>query len=607
MGHGNEWNEQMKENKHTFINELLSLEQAILDGQMLSVDKWQAIPSELRKKSPLLLQAECEDGFLQGRLTETKQLLETALKGFAAQANESAMLAMMGMLGLLYEQVGDYHESMPIVTLLLQEWKRTPEGCSGFVPWALAWASSNGHLQSIQSVRKEDDYSEEGDYSPASLFLHAVDRFSKEGRPLWAAFVMLDRLLYDPLIDHTALQAWRQRLEWLDRHLKKDELGIALRDMLGPEPSISAIELLPGRYAYLSQAVLLHNISVSPEQHLASDIQIQCYAAAAAAQRCIQAGNYEGAKSEVTAASHLREILDTPAIRRTFEAIAEQLTAMSMKAAAVTYSEASLSGDVFAPRAFVEPSSVAENGSTWRIRLMGGIRFTSSEGVLAEPVWKRRRAGELLVFLLLQPGYKANREQLLERVFSKGEAAKRSNQLYVTLHDLRHTLKDMGLPEAVYAKRGVIGIEEALVEQIDVESYVALSRVGDQLWMDDREAACRLYNEAMLLYGLIASELPYAEWLEQAREQLLDRQTNMLKRLVLNDLELNEDVRTEQRLNEWIALRPDQEEAYETMIRYCLSKGHRAEAISWYKRLERIFNEELGIKPLEATRRLLWK
>ena len=72
---------------------------------------------------------------------------KAALKGFAAQADEASMLAMMGMLALLYEQVGDRQEAQPLLALLNQEWNRTPELCSGFVPWALARAAGNGTMQ----------------------------------------------------------------------------------------------------------------------------------------------------------------------------------------------------------------------------------------------------------------------------------------------------------------------------------------------------------------------------------------------------------------------------------------------------------------------------
>ena len=159
-------------------------------------------------------------------------------------------------------------------------------------------------------------------------------------------------------------------------------------------------------------------------------------------------------------------------------------------------------------------------------------------------------------------GYKSNRDHVIERVFGEGDPGKRSNQLYVTLHDLRSALKEIGLhEETVYAKRGVIGISEQIIESVDVETFMTLSRVGDQLWMDDREAASRLYDKALPLYGMLGTELPHADWLDRAREQLLDRQTTMIKRLAAFYGEQNDEAREEQQLSDWIALRPDQQEA----------------------------------------------
>ncbi|UVI29857.1 AfsR/SARP family transcriptional regulator [Paenibacillus spongiae] len=594
--------------KDAWVNKLLSLEQAILDGQNLSADELRVIPAEVRKRSPLLLQAECEDGLLQGRLIETKHLLETALKGFAAQANESAMLAMMGMLGLLYEQVGDRNESVPIVTLLLQEWQRTPEACSGFVPWALARASANRGLPGATDFQ-----------DPETLFRHAAEQFGNEGKPLWTAFVMLDRLLYDPSAAAYGRPEWRTRLQWLNRHLDKDNLGVALIATLTTgHPSVKEVASLPERYAYLVKAILLKTGYEKPAYSLACDNESQFFTSAAEAERLLEEGDDTGAKAEYETMQRLKKLVSTPAINRRFDDIAAMLDRLFPKESRDSEESGDPSAeeeagqadnshlvDMFIPR----PASVPMNNpdDKWRIKLMGGIRFSTTDGSYAEPAWKRRRAGELLVYLLLQPGYKANREQIIDRVFGEGDTSKRSNQLYVTLHDLRHTLKEMGMTDTVYAKRGVIGLEEHTIEQIDVETYVALSRVGDQLWMDDREAACRLYDEALPLYGQLATELPSAEWLERLREQLLDRQTNMLKRIAIYYSELQDDVRAEQRLNEWIALRPEQEEAYETMIRHCLDKGHRAEAINWFKRLERISKEELGVELLEKTKRLIWQ
>ncbi|MBW7459585.1 hypothetical protein K0U00_36560, partial [Paenibacillus sepulcri] len=69
-----------------WLSKTLNMEQVLLDGRTLSMEQLAEIPQDIRLKSPLLLRAECEDGLLHGRLVETQQLLEMALKGFAAQA-----------------------------------------------------------------------------------------------------------------------------------------------------------------------------------------------------------------------------------------------------------------------------------------------------------------------------------------------------------------------------------------------------------------------------------------------------------------------------------------------------------------------------------------
>lgn len=582
--------EQRNENSH-WLNEVLTIEQEILDGRMPGTMKLQAIPEEIRMKSPLLLRAACEDGLLNGRIIETKQWLESALKGFAAQADESSMLSMMGMLGLLYEQVGDRQEAQPILAFLRQEWNRTPENCNGFVPWALARNAASEGLESG------------GDPNAANpLYFAAAEAFRRESKPVWSAFVLLDRLLFDPLtVGDSDWQLW---LLYLERHLTEETYRDALYEVLAHRrPSIEQCDRLPARFAYLCKAVLLQAPHDKPVHELAGDIEIQVYVSAAKVKQLLASGNRVRAAIELQAMERLQQIVSTPATRRLYQSLSSSVQHQSDETEQQWQASES---------AAIEGSAAAEGEQQsmsvrWRIKLIDGILFSTQQGATAEPVWKRRKAGELLVYLLLQPGYKANREQVIERVFGEGEAAKRSNQLYVTLHDLRQTLKDVGMSQdPVYAKRGVIGIDEGIVDIVDAEVYITLSRVGDQLWLDDREAACRLYDEALPLYGYLATELPGTEWLERIREQLIERQTVMLKRLAAYYAEQQDEVRVEQRLADWIALRPEQEEAYEAMIRHCLYRSRRAEAIGWYRRLERMCRDN-GTEPLEETKRLLWE
>ncbi|WP_165822634.1 AfsR/SARP family transcriptional regulator [Paenibacillus montanisoli] len=582
-----------------WLKEVLKAEQTILDGQTPAIAQLLAIPADIRMKSPLLLRAECEDGLLRGRLIETKQRLEAALKGFAAQADDTAMLTMMAMLGLLYEQVGDKQESKPVMALLAEEWERNPECCSGFVPWALARAAAN------RNARYE---------SAQQLFIDAAQRFREEGKPLWMGYVLLDRLLFDP--EENEHPDWQLWLQWLGRHMADNRSGSVLLGCL-EKPSLQLCAQLPERFAYLSKAILLKQPDESLPANLKADIESTIYALGARIKRLQSEDQGEQAEQAWRKLERLRQLVSTPAVDRLAAEVKQHVVGSadmgtSKGAPAAGSSESSIPVEKVSEEMAEAVNAAAAAAITtavkWRVKLIGGVSFQTPEGKQTEPVWKRRKAGELFVYLLLQPGYKANRDQVIERVFGEGDPAKRSNQLYVTLHDLRSSLKELGMPEdLVYAKRGVVGISEPWFESVDVESYITLSRVGDQLWMDDREEACRLYDKALPLYGQLGTELSYAEWLERVREQLLDRQTNMIKRLAVYYTELFDEARVEQCLADWVALRPEQEEAYEAMIRLCLRGDRRIEAIGWYRRLERICKEELGSEPLDEVKNLLWK
>ncbi|AZN38467.1 AfsR/SARP family transcriptional regulator [Paenibacillus albus] len=580
-----------------WLIEVLKAEQAILDGNMPATQLLQAIPADIRMKSPLLLRAECEEGLLNGRLIETKQRLEAALRGFAAQADESSMLTMMAMLGLLYMQVGDRQEAGPFMAQLAEEWDRTPEQCSGFVPWALARAAA--------SIERETE-----EYAAVAnrLFQASAERFRAECKPIWAGFVLLERRLFDGSVSEQA--DWELWMSWLTRHASNHMHGAAVaRVLTAPELNESLCSKLPARYAYLSQAILLDSPPELPPE-LTSDLECCIYAAGARVRQLLQNQQLEQAERAFGQLDRMRKLLTTPYIEQLTVQLAASLVAAGLTdVAAPTVSEERQDNHNIAIKAYVEADyQEPQETAKWRVRLFNGINFTAMDGHVFEPRWKRRKAGELFVYLLLQPNFRANREQVIDRVFGEGDLSKRSNQLYVTLHDLRSSLKELGMPEdIVFAKRGIVGMAENNFEANDVEDYTTLARIGDQLWMDDREEASRLYEKARVLYGQLGTELPQAEWLERVREQLLDRQTNTIKRLAAYYGELLDEARVEQCLADWIALRPEQDEAYEAMIVHCLRGERRVEAISWYRRLERICKDELGSEPLEDVRKLLWK
>ncbi|MFS0725932.1 AfsR/SARP family transcriptional regulator [Paenibacillus sp. 1P07SE] len=588
---------------------VLELEQQYLAGKLPEREAYAVLPASIRQTSPLLLRVECIRLLAEGETREAAEQLSMAVKGFAAQSNEREMLSMMGLLALLYTQIGGTPENRTVLDFLQEEYDRTPGQCSGFVLWALArQGGTSGEADHHKRWEQAD-----------IRYREAAARFADAGEPIWFAGLLLDRWVYDAdsFRDSVAWERWLELLrQWSTLYplcgqayllLRDDGAESSEYDQLQESASLpeGEEEGLPGRFHILAQAISHPESPVTGTEKFSHDAEVQLFVMPGELDEIVAADNEHNAAAWLRKAMRLSRSIGSPAAFRLAERLSRTLQERRPDWGALTEEQSAASATI-APAREEAVDQAAAAQATMQVQLFSGLRFTTGAGEEIELKWKRRKARELFIYLLLQPGYRAMREIILEQVFGEGEAAKLANHLYVSLHELRHMLKASGWEGAVYVRGGVIGIEESCVGVIDAEQYQALTRVGDQLWADDREAAVKLYLDAAKLYGPFGSDLPYAEWLERWRAQLLDRQTLTVKRLVEYYGEWEDKTRTEHWLNEWIALRPDHEEAYQAMIRFWKGLGHEAEAISWYRRLERICEEDLATVPLEETRRLLW-
>src|SRR5690606_26493424 len=101
---------------------------------------------------------------------------------------------------------------------------------------------------------------------------------------------------------------------------------------------------------------------------------------------------------------------------------------------------------------------------------------------------------------------------------------------YVSIHELkRTTLAHWGVENFVSVKDGVIRLREGVIDYVDIEQYLALVRVGEQLWKEDRELAAEMFEKACHLYGELAPDLLYIDWLDSYRSMLLQKQTGIIK------------------------------------------------------------------------------
>ncbi len=209
---------------------------------------------------------------------------------------------------------------------------------------------------------------------------------------------------------------------------------------------------------------------------------------------------------------------------------------------------------------------------------------------------KRKKAEEILIYLLIQPNLQVAKEVLLEELFPEVELKKASNQLYVNIHELNKKLniQEKGTKSfiSIVSKRIIIDVNQ--IEETDIQVYQKLFSVGSKLWMEDREAAVELYEKAITLYKTeIVPHLLYFSWIDQFRENLKTKQQLMLKKLFYH----YQDDSNKERI---LVYCYDCDETDEFMIKEYLLLLYRQqrfeEAKVIYQQYIKRVNEEFGIE-----------
>lgn len=237
---------------------------------------------------------------------------------------------------------------------------------------------------------------------------------------------------------------------------------------------------------------------------------------------------------------------------------------------------------------------------------MGGLKLIGKAAQIAHIPWKRKKAKELFLYLLLEPHYSAGKEQMAELLLPGSEPERAVKHLYVIIHQLKKALQSsLHIENGIVIREDQIRLNESMIEFVDVEQYLSLIRVADQLWVQDRELSLELYTKAHLLYGPLLPELPYLDWLEQRRVYLQEKQTALLHRLGRAASDAGHFDQAHLYFLEWIELRPYQEEAYQEMMRLLVGVGRHQEAERWYSKLAEVCRTELLTEPSAETRLIL--
>jgi DNA-binding SARP family transcriptional activator len=230
------------------------------------------------------------------------------------------------------------------------------------------------------------------------------------------------------------------------------------------------------------------------------------------------------------------------------------------------------------------------------IGLLGDFTVQRGAHGIDSKALQRRRAGELMRFLLMQPGLRAQREVVLETLWPDQAPGKGQGLLHQATSTLRRAL-EADLPDK-FPSRYLLVEGEWLTLHLPPGSTVDFREFRDLL-AEPTPSPERL-NAAIALYrGDLFAEDRDADWAERLREELAEQYhralaTRALARLQADDAEAAlRDCRT--------LLDRDacHEDAALIAMRAHLRLGNHPAALRLYHRLERALEREFQLSPRE--------
>jgi len=216
---------------------------------------------------------------------------------------------------------------------------------------------------------------------------------------------------------------------------------------------------------------------------------------------------------------------------------------------------------------------------TLALQLLGRFSVAVDGVAISGDAWRSRRAADVVKLLVLAPGHRMHRTQIMEALWPESDPEASGTNLRKAVHFARLAIGD---GQAIVNERGVLVLGPGASVDSDVERFEAAAQQG--LDVGDR-ALCRA--AADLYRGELLPDDVYESWSVEPRARLRRRYLEVLRAGALWDRLAEED--------------PTDERAARALMRAHLEAGQRREAIRSFERLREALRDHLDVGPDPAT------
>jgi len=240
-----------------------------------------------------------------------------------------------------------------------------------------------------------------------------------------------------------------------------------------------------------------------------------------------------------------------------------------------------------------------------RVRLLGGFEVWAGDRQVNG--FESQKVRALLAYLVCQRHRAFSRDHLVGLLWPERGPEAARHALRQAIYNLRSSLPEAGAAGLVVSRNLEVGLGPEADCWLDVEAFEeALTRGTERESVDPHHlsAAVQLYRGEFLAGFFVKDSPPFEEWLVTQQTHCREAAVDGLQRLVESYRRRGEyrfGVHYARRL---VAIDPLSEEAHRTLMRLFALSGQRSRALAHYEELRHLLRDELGVAPLEETRRL---
>ncbi|MFY3792906.1 BTAD domain-containing putative transcriptional regulator [Ureibacillus sp. MALMAid1270] len=238
------------------------------------------------------------------------------------------------------------------------------------------------------------------------------------------------------------------------------------------------------------------------------------------------------------------------------------------------------------------------------VNLLGPFSISRDFQEIDDKEWKREKAKELFLYLLLNKDRYVSKDELLHVLWPNGNDVAMARDFKViynaclkVLEPERNAREDSAY---ILRKNSMYQLHQSVGSSTDIDYFKRFANFG--LEEKDPYIAIEWLLMAVSLYkGNLLEEYPHLEWIQPKRDEIFNLYILVIERLAQSYMRLKkyQDVvfwaeKLTQLDNTW-------EEGYRLLMLSYYHLNNRPQAVKWYDKCVDVLNSELGIQPMEST------